>query len=577
MVKFIYGRYADYQKLAAKPEDNLYFITDTHQIYKGSTLVADCNIRFVNVQPTAGNSQPNLLYIYTSEDNKVTLWTKVGDSVIQVGGGEATEIAAGVIKLSNFVEGTIVTTLDGATDEQLPTAKTVADAVSKVKNDLTTALAGYDGAFVEVSAGAHSDAGTVLTFTTKDGKTKDVTVADLFLKSASYDASTHKLALTVQGSETPVEVDLSDLVGASFSDVIVGSDEVFTVELGTDGTLGGFKTGDTIAKDTSLETVVKKLLMKQVAPNYTQPSVGINNNGGTAAGAYEVGTSITPKLRATFTQNDAGALTSYQFKKNGTNVGDASTSAPATVKKLLMKQVAPNYTQPSVGINNNGGTAAGAYEVGTSITPKLRATFTQNDAGALTSYQFKKNGTNVGDASTSAPATYEETAFTLGEANVTYTATATYAEGAIKNDNLGQPYPNGHIAAGSKTTHNYTISYYRQGYFMGSSTSTATPNSDTIRSLTSKKGSAYSAGTFKFTVPVGAAQVIIACPANKTGVTKILNESALNADVTATFKKVKNGVDVEGANKFAAANYNVWTFTPPEAYGNTATLAVTLG
>ena len=516
MVKFIYGLYADYQKLAAKPEDNLYFITDTHQIYKGSTLVADCNIRFVNVQPTAGNSQPNLLYIYTNEDNKVTLWTKVGDSVIQVGGGEATEIAAGVIKLSNFVEGTIVTTLDGATDEQLPTAKTVADAVSKVKNDLTTALAGYDGAFVDVEAitstkevdGEQVKTGTVLKFTTKGGGTKTVDFTDLFLAGADYDASTHILTLTVQGVTDPIYINLSELVGASFSDVIVGSDETFTVELGAGGSLGGFKTGDPIAKDTSLETIVKKLLMKQVAPDYTQPSVGINNNGGTAAGAYEVGTSITPKLRATFTQNDAGALTSYQFKKNGTNVGDASTSAPAT---------------------------------------------------------------------------YEETAFTLGEANVTYAATATYAEGAIKNDNLGQPYPDGHIAAGSKTTGNYTISYYRQGYFMGSSTVTTAPDSAMIRGLASKKNGAYSAGTFKFTVPVSAAQVIIACPATKAdgktaavGVTQILNESALNANVTATFVKTEN-VDVEGANGFAAAKYNVWTFTPPEVYGNTATLAVTLG
>ena len=49
----------------------------------------------------------------------------------------------------------------------------------------------------------------------------------------------------------------------------------------------------------------------------------------------------------------------------------------------------------------------------------------------------------------------------------------------------------------------------------------------------------------------------------------------MNADVTSTF--TKSTVSVEGANGYAAKDYNVWAFEPAVAYGNAAVLKVTLG
>lgn len=497
MVKFVVGLSSQFQALASKDSDTLYFITDTKKIYKGDVVVAECNVTFTTTAPTSDNTETGVLYVYTSGEGKTSLWINSGSEVIQVGGGEATEIADGVITISKFNSDTIATSVNldasAASDAKLVTEKAVSTAIA-------TSLADYSGVIVDVAAArAEDNSGTVLTFTDKSGSTKKVTVSDLFLTSASYNSETHILSFTVKGVADPVTVDMSTLVGNSLSDVIVGEDESFTVELGSGGTVGGFKTGDTISKDTSLETIIKKLLMKQVPPTYTAPSVSIANNGGTASGNHEIGTTITPKLRGSFTKNDAGAITSITIKKGSTEVGSAGTTSPHDVT---------------------------------------------------------------------------DTEFVLS-ATTSYSCTVNYAEGTVKNDNLGQPYPTGHIAAGSKTSSSYTFTPYRQGYFMGSSTSTGAPTSATIRGLASKKNGAYSKGTFKFTVPVGAAQVIIACPATNTGMTKVLNESALNADVTSTF--TKSTVDVEGANGYTAVAYNVWTFTPPEVYGQSATLAVTLG
>lgn len=162
-----------------------------------------------------------------------------------------------------------------------------------------------------------------------------------------------------------------------------------TVELGTGGTLGGYKTGDTISAQTPIETVIKKLLAKQIPPTYSLPSISIANNGGTSAGNYEYGTVVTPKVKAIFTKNDGGDLTSISIKQGSTVVAEG-TSSPLT------------------------------YAASESIT--LSST-------------------------------------------VSLSAVCSYTEGAIKNDNLGDPYPIGHIAAGSKSSTNYTFTPYRQGYF----------------------------------------------------------------------------------------------------------------
>ena len=61
---------------------------------------------------------------------------------------------------------------------------------------------------------------------------------------------------------------------------------------------------------------------------------------------------------------------------------------------------------------------------------------------------------------------------------------------------------------------------------------------------------------------------MIACDATKTGVTKVINQTAMNADVTATF--TKSTVAVEGAEGYTAINYNVWCFEPAVPYENTA-------
>ena len=168
-------------------------------------------------------------------------------------------------------------------------------------------------------------------------------------------------------------------------------------------------------------------------------------------------------------------------------------------------------------------------------------------------------------------------------ATVTNTCTWTDSPRTPVN-NVGVEVPSLKIAGSASTkTATFNITGYREGFFYGTTTSkTATTDltSAVIRGL-SKTGAKYASGAKSVTVPVGASTIIFACPASTTGVTKVYN-TTVNADMTTSFTKTSN-VSVGGADATStsigdyAENYNVWTFTPNEAYGTETSLTVTLG
>lgn len=172
--------------------------------------------------------------------------------------------------------------------------------------------------------------------------------------------------------------------------------------------------------------------------------------------------------------------------------------------------------------------------------------------------------------------------FTLGDQegsfqSLAYKVTCNHSAGVNSHDNMGDPSdPAVAIAAGSKSQQTSAFTVYRN-YFYGTSSAGSLPavDSDYIRSLT-KSNKAYAAGTITINVPAGAKRVTIACIEGKTGVTKVINQTAMNADVTSTFVKTEH-VPVEGAEGYTAVNYNVWNFEPPAPYENPAVLVVTLG
>lgn len=305
----------------------------------------------------------------------------------------------------------------------------------------------------------------------------------------------HGASTGIQGKIDDGTINESDIVITADTNEIVYIDEnktqkplgsskskqEWTVNLGTNGTVGGLKTGDEIPVGTTMDELIKLLTQKSVPATYTQPGVTCRVSSGTSAGNYEVGTAINTTIQGTFTQNDAGALTSIEILKGSDSVISQATS----------------------------------------------------------------------------PVTTEAQEFTLGEETVSFTAKATYAEGEIKNDNLGQPSPEGHIAAGSKTSS--TVSFVgKRNLFYGTGVGEAPEQTTTtVRALANKKLAPANGTSFNITVAQGQQYVVIAYPSGLRDITKCFYVEQ-NTDLAENF--VKTTTNVEGANGFTGTEYKIFVY-----------------
>lgn len=243
----------------------------------------------------------------------------------------------------------------------------------------------------------------------------------------------------------------------------------------------------------------------------------------------------------------------------GLNTGDTipeRTSLDELIKMLTQKAVHPTYNAPGVTCRVSSGTAAGSYEVGTEINTTIQGVFTQNDAGALTSIEIKKGGSSVLSSPTS-PVTTEAQVFTLGEETVTFNAVATYADGPVKDNNLGQQDATGQIKAGSKISGNVSFTGKRN-LFYGTGVGTAPEmTSEVVRGLANKQLGPTNGTSFNLKVAAGQQYVVIAYPATLRALTKCFYVEQ-NTDLAANFDQ--QTISVQGANGAAGADYRVLVY-----------------
>lgn len=264
-----------------------------------------------------------------------------------------------------------------------------------------------------------------------------------------------------------------------------------------------------------------------------------------------LGNSKTKEIHEVNLGGSIGGLT------DGTEI-PTGTTLDQFIAMLTQKKIPATYTQPAVTIRNSAGQAAGAYEVGTNISTTLQALFTQNDAGALTSLAIYKQGTSDALISgASSPVSTEEQTFQLTDGSVTFYATAQYAEGAIKDDNLGQPSPDGHIQAGSKNSANFVFTGQRNMFYGTGVGAAPEANSESVRGLSGTKLNPTQGYSFNINVAQGQQFVRIAYPKTLRKITKCFYVEQ-NTDLAENF--VETTVSVNGANGAAGADYRVLTY-----------------
>ena len=253
----------------------------------------------------------------------------------------------------------------------------------------------------------------------------------------------------------------------------------------------------------------------------------------------------------------------------------AGKNVEQVLYSLMAQEANPSKSNPAVSFSAQGG--FGTFEIGTkknlTYTAALSAgSYTYGPATGITAQTWEVSCTGVSGTKSTATGTFENV---VAEATAKkITAKATYNEGAVPVTNLGNPYPKGKIAAGTASKDSNELKGVRYMFWGPMTDADMALNSANIRALAHKQASGTGTlGTFG--AGAGAKKVVVAVPAGRK-ITKVLMPSALNADVTALFVKQGSQSNVEGANGYTAAAYDVYVYQPA-SIGADETYSVTIG
>ena len=259
---------------------------------------------------------------------------------------------------------------------------------------------------------------------------------------------------------------------------------------------------------------------------------------------------------------------SAKFSAKGKNVSQVFAS-------LMAQEANPSKTNPAVSFSTQ--TGFGTFEIGTKTNLTYGATlsagsYTYGPATGITANTWEVTCTGVSGSKSTATGTFDNV---VAEATAkTITAKATYGDGAIPVTNLGNQYTAGQIKAGSASKTSDSLVGVRYMFWGPMTNASAELNSANIRALAHNKASGTGVLS-TFGAGAGAKKVVVAVPAGRK-ITKVLMPSALNADVTALFVKQSAQVQVQGANAYAAAAYDVYVYQPASIDAG-ETYAVTIG
>ena len=266
---------------------------------------------------------------------------------------------------------------------------------------------------------------------------------------------------------------------------------------------------------------------------------------------------------------------------NGATIA-AGATMDDIVKMLVQKAIPATYSKPTINIVNNGGTS-GNVEAGSTVTPKVKATFTKNDAGDLTAISIKEGSTSVASGTTS-PLTYNGEDIVIGDETITFTASANYNAAPVKTNNLGQESKENWFDAGTVESSNYANSNQRQisisgkrNLFYGTGVGDVpTVNSEMVRGLNGTKLNPANGTTFTINVDVGQQYIAFAYPATLRDVNKVIYVESNDSGMAESFAKTTVDVaDARGGTN-GLMSYKVYTYAMAVPAAAAMTFSVTI-
>lgn len=298
--------------------------------------------------------------------------------------------------------------------------------------------------------------------------------------------------------------------------------------------------GTTIIKPTDVETVGRWLL--QLSEGGEGGTAGVISNDFTVTGVTQGG------------YVDGDIITK-------------GTLIETVIKKMLQLFSNPVYYQPTLSLVGIGVTIG---EVGEEISVTFSPVWAKNDAGDPNNYVLKENGTIVASVGTPSDVIIP---IILLDTQINFQGTTSYDEGVIKNDSDGNPYPTGHIVAGSKSSN---LLYYtgKRKLFYKCDTATTVPiASDEIRTFDNILAP-VNGTVFNINIPAGTNRVIFCYPATLRDVSSVKYVEFGSSEVKDTFELSR--VDVEGASTGTSIGYKLYSYVPLRPFASEINYLVTI-
>lgn len=294
-----------------------------------------------------------------------------------------------------------------------------------------------------------------------------------------------------------------------------------------------------------------------------QDLIALQNGGGGGGGNF----------LADITVSLSGGKTLGKYT-NGQTIPSLGLTAEQVMNLIAIEDIAPTYTVATFTLGQSIATQA---EVGTAYASNiLTATFTQNDAGALTEIRIQKNGADITPNGTTSPfVKIDSGSYILG--NITYVAYSNYDAGALKyyepSHTLDPRTPqvrnvNAPQAAENNFASNTLVLTGLYKLFYGDSATAPTNSADT-RALPSNRFT--NAGNV-FTLNTGTTNKIftVAMPSTKTLVSVF--DATAGFDITGSFVLSTFNVNDAGGTP---VSYNVYTLTNAVTYGSNHAFTIT--
>lgn len=222
---------------------------------------------------------------------------------------------------------------------------------------------------------------------------------------------------------------------------------------------------------------------------------------------------------------------------------------------IFVKESNPSVTKPSVSLKF---TNAKAYEVGSNVRPSYEATFNSGSyeydsstGVTVDSWTITDSNGNTSTESNSTFALFQVT----DDTDYSITAVANYTDGNIPNTNLGNPYADGQIKAGSASTTKGGLVGYRKTFY-GTLDNKDELTSAVIRSLSSTTSANKNGDALVVNIPVGAYRVVFAYPATLNDLGSVTDTNGLHAEILSGFSMIN--LDVNGSNGYEAKPYKVY-------------------